>query len=160
METFLIILGGILLAAGFIGSILPVIPGPPISYLGLIALHFTEQYSFAAKLLVIYGILAVLVVILDTLIPIYGTKHFGATKYGTWGSAIGALVGVIFFPPFGILVGPFLGAFVGESLAGKDKHDAFRAGIGSFIGFLAGTFIKLVICGLMIYHYLFQLLSG
>lgn len=158
METFLIILGAVLLLVGFVGSILPVIPGPPIAFLGLIALHLTAQYDFTIKLLIIYGILSGLVVLLDTLIPIYGTKRFGASNYGVWGSVIGAILG-IFFPPFGIIVGPFLGAVAGELIHGKKGQEAMKAGLGSFIGFLAGTFIKLLVTGFMTYHFIAELVS-
>ena len=160
MDTFLIILGGILLITGFLGGILPVLPGPPVSYLGLLALHLTNQYHFSAELLIIYAVLAAGVTLLDYVIPIYGTKKFGASAYGTWGSAIGAIIGAIIFPPLGIIIGPFLGAVAGELIYGKTGNDALKAGIGSFIGFLAGTFIKLVVSGLMIYHYIAELVGG
>ena len=159
MDTFLIILGGILLLTGFLGGILPVLPGPPVSFLGLSALHLTEQYDFTAKLLIIYAILSGVVVLLDYVIPVYGTKKFGASSYGTWGSGIGAVAG-IFFSPFGIIVGPFLGAVIGELIYGKDGNKAAKAGFGAFLGFLAGTFIKLVVSGLMIYHYIDKLVTG
>ncbi len=159
METFLIVIGALLLLAGFIGCILPVLPGPPIAFLGLIALHLTASYDFSLKLLIIYGFLSALVVLLDTLIPIYGTKRFGASKYGVWGSVIGAVVG-IFFPPFGIIAGPFLGAVAGELLHGKRGREAMKAGLGSFLGFLAGTFIKLFVTGLMVYHFIAELVNG
>ncbi len=160
MEIFLITLGGVLLVSGFVGSILPVIPGPPISYVGLIAMHLTEAYGFTAELLAIYGVLSGLVVLLDYVIPIYGSRQFGASQYGIWGTGIGAILGAIFFPPFGIIIGPFLGAVMGEMIKGKNGNEALKAGLGSFIGFLAGTLIKLIVSGLMTYHFIEKLLSG
>ncbi len=160
MDTFLIIGGGILLLIGFLGGILPVIPGPPVSYLGLLALHFTEQYDLSGDLLLMYAGLAAFVMLLDFVIPLIGSRQFGASKYGIWGCGIGAVVGAIFFPPLGILIGPFLGGVIGELIYGKSSKEAFRAGLGAFLGFLAGTVIKLVVSGMMIYHYIVNLISG
>jgi hypothetical protein len=98
------------------------------------------------------GVIMVVVSILDYLVPIYGTKKFGGSKRGVWGSTIGLIVGIFILPilgivigPFGLLgiiLGPFVGAYLGEMTAGKDSESALRAAFGSFIGFLAGTFMK------------------
>lgn len=160
MDTFLIIAGGILLLVGFLGGILPVIPGPPVSYLGLLALHFTERYDLSGNLLLMYAGLAAFVMLLDFVIPLIGSRQSGASKYGIWGCGIGAVLGAVFFPPLGILIGPFLGGVIGELVYGKTNREALRAGLGAFLGFLAGTVIKLVVSGMMIYHYVVNLISG
>jgi uncharacterized protein len=150
IDWLLLFLAIVLIVGGIIGCILPVLPGPPISFLGMLVLHFTRFADFDTLTLVSFGLLAVAVQILDYIVPAWGTKKFGGTKYGTWGSIIGLLVGLLFVPaigPFGIitiLAGPFLGAFTGEIIGGREKDNALRAAFGSFIGFLTGTLIKFV----------------
>jgi len=136
---------------GIAGCLLPMLPGPPLSYLGLITIHFSSKIDFSSKFLIYWGIIVILVSILDYVIPIWGTKYFGGSKYGVWGSMAGLLAG-LFIPPVGIIIGPFLGAVVGEMLAGN-KQNALKAGFGSFIGFLAGTIVKLLVSLIMLYYF-------
>lgn len=143
MEIVLLVIAGILILVGIGGCVLPVIPGPPIAYLGMLLMHFAgESYSFSTRMLLLSAFLAILITIVDYIVPIYGTKKFGGTKYGTWGSTIGLIVG-LFFGPFGIILGPFIGAVIGEKATGMATQPALRAGLGSFIGFLTGVMIKL-----------------
>ncbi len=143
MDTLLIITGIILLIAGLAGSVLPIIPGPPLSYLALLALHFTSYKAFTTDFLVVMGIVVVILTVLDYMVPAWGATKFGGTKYGAWGSTIGLIIG-LFMGPFGIIIGPFLGAYLGETIAGSDSKKAFRAALGSFLGFVAGTVMKLI----------------
>ena len=159
MDTLLILFGILLLITGLIGSVLPVIPGPPLCYAGMILIHLTTKYEFSFSILLIYGILTAIVVILDYIIPIYGTKKMGGSKYGIWGSTIGLLIGIFFFPPIGIIVGPFAGAFIGEIINGRTTQIALAAAIGSFLGFLFGTLLKLILCVLIIYQVIIQIFS-
>lgn len=149
MDPVLITFGIIFIISGILGCVLPIIPGPPLSYVGLLLLHFTEKYQFSTKFLVIWAIVTAVVYALDYIIPAWGTKKFGGSKRGIWGSIIGLLIGLFFFPPFGIIVGPFVGAVIGELTAGKDHGAALKSGFGSFMGFLAGTIIKLITSGTM-----------
>jgi len=151
MDIFLIISGSLLMIMGIAGCLLPMLPGPPLSYLGLITIHFSSKIDFSSKFLIYWGIIVILVSILDYVIPIWGTKYFGGSKYGVWGSMAGLLAG-LFIPPVGIIIGPFLGAVVGEMLAGN-KQNALKAGFGSFIGFLAGTIVKLLVSLIMLYYF-------
>jgi hypothetical protein len=150
MDWLLLVLTIILLITGILGCFLPVLPGPPLSYIGLLLIHFSDFAQFETSTLVILGIVTIIVQILDYVVPIWGTKKFGGTKYGTWGSIIGLLVGLLFLPPLGpfgiftVLGGPFFGAYIGETMGGSDKRKSLRAAFGTFIGFLAGTFIKIV----------------
>ena len=137
---------------GIAGCLLPMLPGPPLSYLGLIAIHLSSKVDFSSKFLISWGIIVILVSILDYVIPIWGTKYFGGSKYGVWGSMAGLLAG-LFIPPVGIIIGPFLGAVVGEMLTGN-KQNALKAGFGSFIGFLAGTVVKLLVSLIMLYYFI------
>lgn len=143
MDIVLFILGFTLLLAGLAGSILPVIPGPPLGWAGLLLISFTERVNFSTQLLVISGIAAVVITALDYMIPIWGTKRFGGTKAGIRGSTIGLFIG-LFFGPFGIILGPAVGAFVGEMTVKNDTQRAMRSAMGSFIGFLMGSGLKLI----------------
>jgi uncharacterized protein YqgC (DUF456 family) len=151
----LITLGLLFAVAGIIGCILPVIPGPVISYLSLLIISYAKNWeAFSTAFLVTMGIFTILLEILDYAVPIFGAKKYGASKFGIWGSLIGMLVGFIFFPPLGIFIGTFFGALAGELLAGKDSRKAFRAGWGSFIGNIAGIGIKLAFTGVVIFFYI------
>ena len=144
MEWLLISLGALLIIGGLIGCIFPVLPGPPISYAGLILLQLTDGAPFSTETLMIWLGVTIFVTVLDYIVPVWGTRKYGGTKKGVWGSVIGLIAGIFFFPPIGIIVGPFAGAIIGEMMAGKNSNDAFRAGFGSFIGLLAGTLLKLI----------------
>ncbi|SHI54792.1 hypothetical protein SAMN05444280_103103 [Tangfeifania diversioriginum] len=160
MDYLLIVLGALFIIAGILGGILPVLPGPPLSYVGLLLLHFTEKYQFETRFLIIWLIVAAVVTVADYFIPVWGTKRYGGSKQGIWGSIIGLVIGLFFFPPFGIIIGPFLGAVAGELVAGKDSGSALKSGFGSFMGFLLGTLIKLIASGLMAWHFGKELFFG
>jgi len=157
MDNLWVILGGILMLVGLAGSILPFLPGPPLSYIGLILQQLREAPPFSSKFLWIWAGVTLAVVIIDYVIPIYGTKKFGGTKYGVWGCTIGLIIG-LFFGPVGIIAGPFVGAFVGELIGNANSDHALKAALGSFIGFLAGTLLKLIACAMMTYYYVASLL--
>ncbi|WP_304252739.1 DUF456 domain-containing protein [Parabacteroides gordonii] len=154
MDIFLIIVGAVCLLVGFAGCFLPVLPGPPLSYLGLLLLHFTDKVQFSATQLVVWGLLVVVVQILDYVTPVLGTKYGGGSKWGNWGCVLGTVVGIFLFPPWGILFGPFAGAVIGELLGGKKSFDAFKAGIGAFIGFLLSVVAKMSLCGYFVYCFI------
>ena len=160
MDYVLIIFGVILTLTGILGCVLPMLPGPPINYLAILLLHFTSNHQFSIRFLVIWAVIAAVVVLLDYLIPVWGTKKFGGSKQGVWGSVIGLVAGLFIFPPFGIIIGPFAGAVIGEFIAGKETGAAFKSGFGSFIGFLAGTLIKLIASGLMTWYFFKELITG
>ena len=157
METVLIIGASLLMLTGIIGSVAPILPGPPLSYIGLLMLQLLASPPFTTRFLVVMGIITAVVTALDYLIPIYGAKRFGGSGYGVWGSAIGLIIGLI-FPPFGLIIGPFAGAVAGELAAGKEFQPALKAGLGSFIGFLAGSLMKLLLCLFMAYFFVTALL--
>ncbi len=152
LETILIILGALLIIAGFIGSLLPVVPGPPLSYLGLLVLQVTSAHPFSWQFFIIWALVVIALMVLDNVIPAYGTKKFGGSAYGIWGCMIGMVVG-IFFSPIGLIVGPLVGAFVGELIGGQKSDQAVRSAIGSFMGFLASTVLKVAASGLMGYYF-------
>ena len=151
MDALLIFLGVLCIIAGIIGSVLPVLPGIPLSYGGILLLHFTEKIQFSVEFLIFWAIIVIAVSLLDYYIPIWGTKKFGGSKRGVWGCAIGMVVG-LFFGPWGIVLGPFVGAIVGELSGGKQTQAAIKAGFGSFIGLLLGIVSKLVVGGFLLYY--------
>lgn len=145
MDIFLVILSALFIIIGLIGSFLPVIPGPPLSWLGLLILHLTNAVEMNLTLIIITGVIALIIFLLDYIIPAMGTKKFGGSKSGMIGTSIGLVIGLLSPIPGGIILGPFLGAFIGEMLNKNDSKLAFKAAIGSFLGFLASTFIKFIV---------------
>lgn len=155
----LIVLGVILIIIGIIGCVIPGIAGPPFTFLALICLSIVKKWEpFSAKLLIVLGTLTVLVQALDYLLPAVGAKKFGATKYGFWGAIIGMLLGIIFVPPLGIIIGAFLGAIFGEIIAGKEASKALKAGWGVFVGMMVGMTLKLILAGVMTFYFIRALL--
>ncbi|MBD3287926.1 DUF456 family protein [candidate division KSB1 bacterium] len=155
MSILLIIVGFILIILGIVGCIFPAIPGPPLSYLALILLQLAKQgAAFTTNELIFWAIVTVVVTVLDYVVPVAGARKYGATKSGVWGSVIGMLIGIIFFPPFGMLVGAFLGAVAGEIFIGKKSPDALKAGWGVFIGTMFGVAIKLAASGVMSFYFI------
>lgn len=144
MDIFLSILAILLLLVGIAGAVLPGIPGPIISFGGLVSLYFTSYHPYTDKFILLWAAIAIGITVLDNIIPILGTKKMGGSKKGVTGSIIGLVIGLLFLGPFGILIGPFVGAVVGELIGGKQFNQALRAGIGSFLGFISGTVLKLV----------------
>lgn len=146
MEYFLLFAGFICMLVGISGSFLPVLPGPPISWLGLLLLYLTKAVPNDYWVLGITLLIVLAVVILDYVIPAKGTKRFGGSSYGVWGTNIGLVIGLIAPIPMGVIMGPFFGALVGELIYDKDHKRAVKAATGSFIGFLVSTFMKFVVC--------------
>ncbi|MFO7617953.1 MAG: DUF456 domain-containing protein [Bacteroidales bacterium] len=165
MDLLLIVLAVLLALVGIVGAIIPGLPGPPLGFLALVLLHLTKVFSYSGNFLLITGIIALVITLLDYFVPIWGTKKFGGTKAGVRGSIVGLIIGIFVLPIFGIvlgpfglfgiLLGPFLGALIGERMAGTNDRDALRSAFGSFIGFLAGTLMKLGY-GLVILFYVIK----
>ena len=153
MEWLIGFAGGILILLGIAGCFLPVLPGPPLSYLAVLLLQLKPEPPFSTTFLIIWGIIAIGITLLDYIIPVYGTKKFGGTRYGIIGSMLGLLAGLIFFPPFGIIIGPLIGALLGEFYGGQRSHKAMRSALGSFVGFLLGTFLKLVVSLVLTFYF-------
>ncbi len=145
MDIVLIILSALCLLAGLLGCVLPALPGPPVAYLGLILLHVADKVEFTTAQLLVWLLLVVVMQVLDSFIPMLGTKYSQGSKWGSWGAFIGSLLG-LFFMPWGLLAGPFLGAVVGELMGNRSAHQALRSGFGSLLGFLFGTVLKLTLC--------------
>jgi len=153
MDWIWITLGVVLTVAGIAGCILPFIPGPPLSYIALLVLLIPDKFTFTSQFLITWFLVTIAVTLLDYYVPVWGTRKFGGSSKGVWGATIGLVAGIFIFPPFGIIAGPFLGAFIGELIEGKDTQAALRSGFGSFIGFIAGTVMKLTVSVIMAFYF-------
>lgn len=146
MDIFLLILGFVLTILGIIGSFLPVLPGPLSGWVGLLILHLTDAIPMNFLLLGITLIVAIIIWTLDYIIPIVGTKKFGGSKKGIYGTLIGIVIGLFSPIPFGILFGAFFGALIGELIHDNNNlYRAFKASFGAIIGLLASVTIKFIV---------------
>ena len=146
LDVILIIVSALCMIAGLAGCVLPFLPGPPIAYLGLVFLHFTDKVHYTPTQLIIWLLIVAVVQVLDYFTPMLGSKYSG-------GSIIGTLVGLLFLP-WGVILGPFLGAVIGELLGNKEFSQALKSGVGSLIGFILGTLLKFVVCGYFCYQFI------
>jgi uncharacterized protein len=154
LEGIAIVIGSILMLLGLAGSILPILPGPPLSFIGLFLLALLKHFSppLTPTLVIILAIVTILVIAMDYIIPLLGAKRYGASKWGVWGSALGMAIG-IFWSPFAMLLGAFIGAVVVEWLIGKKEGGALRAGWGVVMGTLLATILRLGVSGMMTYYF-------
>jgi uncharacterized protein YqgC (DUF456 family) len=159
--TVLIVLGFIVLAAGIIGCVLPIIPGPPLAYVSLILLSIAREWkAVSPTVLIVLGVAAAAVTVLDYLMPLITSKWKGASKAGIWGSVAGMILGMIFFPPFGVIIGTFVGAVLGELLFSNRPEGALKAGWGVFLGTMLGIALKLALSGVIALYFLRAVIRG
>ena len=154
LEGITIVIASILMLLGLAGSILPVLPGPPLSFIGLFLLALLRHFSppLTPTFITLLAIVTILVIAMDYIIPLLGAKRYGASKWGVWGSVLGMAIG-IFWSPFAMLVGAFVGAVVVEWLVHKKKREALRAGWGVVMGTLFATILRLGVSGMMTYYF-------
>lgn len=157
-DYVLLALGIIAIILGIIGCLVPVLPGPPLSFIGLLLLHVSKFAQFTSTTLIIFAVIAIVVTILDYLVPVWGKKKFGGSKYGTRGATVGLIIG-LFLGPVGIIAGPLIGAFVGEMIFKDDVRYAFNAGFGSLIGFLTGIGLKLATSLIITFYFVKALIN-
>ena len=151
METLLIILALVCCIVGLLGSILPALPGAPISYVALLLLLPCEGAAISTTSLWVYGIFLAIVSILDYVAPVWLTNVSGGSKQATRGSMIGLVVGLFVFPPWGLIFGPFVGAFIGELMANSSKGKALKVALMSFLGFILTTGVKIIYSGILLF---------
>ncbi len=142
---------------GLIGCFVPILPGPPIAFVGILLLQLCEKPLFSTWALIVWAVFIVFITFLDYWFPIYGTKVFGGSKWGANGALIGMIVGM-FVGPIGIFVGAFIGAYIGELLNGNNNSKSLNAALGSFLGFLAGTLAKAITVGLLLIYFFIGLI--
>jgi uncharacterized protein YqgC (DUF456 family) len=144
-ELAILLIGLLLNGFGILGCIMPALPGPIISWCSLLLFFLLPVGGIGTAILLITGILMLIVSALDYVIPVLGARKFGSSKQGVWGGTIGIVVG-LFFVPWGILIGPLLGTVIGDLMAGGTFAKALNSGLGSLLGFMVGTSIKLIYC--------------
>lgn len=153
MEYLWIAFGIILILGGVLGCFVPVIPGPPLAYVSLLLLQLGEDKPFTTKFLIIWALIVLVVLVLDYVIPPLATKKLGGSRKGVVGSTLGIIAGLFIFPPWGIIIFPFLGAFIGEMISGQEHKLALKAAMGSFLGFITGVLLKLVVTVTIAYYF-------
>lgn len=153
-DTIGIVIAVLLLVIGAIGTVAPVIPGVPLSWGGLLMLKFlpSTQDDVSWVTIVLLGILMIGVTVLDNILPVWGTKKMGGNKKVVWGATIGLLVG-FFLGPWGIIFGPFIGAFAGGILSGTKFLYAVKQATGAFLGYITGLVLKLISVGLIVFFF-------
>lgn len=149
MDLLYIILAFICAFVGIIGSVVPVLPGPPLSYVALVLLYFCDNAEVSVPLLVVMGILMSVITIFDYMAPAWMTKLKGGSKSASNGALVGILIG-LFLGPWGVILGPFIGAFIGELMAESSKGKAFNVALMSFYAFLLTSGVKLIYCAVVL----------
>jgi uncharacterized protein YqgC (DUF456 family) len=157
MEMTALILAIILFIVGLIGTVLPFLPGAILVYGGMLLYGFLTGFTTLSLYFFIFQAIALgIILLVDYLASAVGTKRFGGSKQAAWGAIIGTILG-IFFGPLGIIIGPFLGAFAAEMLSGTSMNQALLVGLGTIIGFLGGTVLKIGIEILMIVYFFLRI---
>ncbi|MBP1225786.1 DUF456 domain-containing protein [Flavobacterium sp. 1355] len=147
MDSLLLLLGFVCIIVGIFGSFMPVLPGLSSCWVGLLLLYLTKAVENNYWVLGITLLITVIITVLDYVIPAKGTKKFGGSSYGVWGTNIGLIVGILSPIPFGVIIGPFVGALIGELMYDSKNHQrALKAATGSLLGFLASSFINFLFC--------------
>lgn len=159
-DVVVVLIGFVFLILGLVGCFAPLIPGPPLSFLALLTLHFSEAISFSTNFLLLWAVIVIVVTVLEYLIPIWGTKKFGGSAAGSWGASIGMFLGLLFFPPLGLIVGTIIGALIGEMYVAKANFPvALKAAMGALVGFVFGAAIKLTVCLIMTFYFIKEIIS-
>lgn len=144
----LAILAGII---GIAGSILPGLPGTPVSWIGLLILYIWGPEEMPLKTLIIWGIVVAIVSVIDYVVPMWFTKVTGGSKYAERGALVGLIAGII-LTPIGMILGSFLGAFLFELYYTRQGAlQALKAAIGSFLGFITGTGLKTIVASIILW---------
>ena len=144
------LLAAVFIAVGFAGLVLPILPGIPLVFAGLVLLAWAENFVHVGwATLALLGVLALASYGVDFLAAALGARKFGASSRAIWGAAIGALVGIFFGLP-GLLLGPFLGAVAGEFSGTASLQKAMHAGVGATLGLLFGALLKIALAFAMV----------
>ena len=159
MHTLIIIVVILLLLAGMAGTVVPFIPGIPLVFIGIAAYGWYDNFqTIDAQYLIVLACLTLLSVFMDYLSTMLGAKYFGSTKQGTWGALLGTVIGLFLFPPIGIIAGPFVGAIIGESMAGKDSRAALKVALGTVAGLFTGMLFNVILAIGMVLSFIIKLI--
>ena len=152
MATTFYIIAVILGLVGLVGSVVPILPGPMLTWAGWVLLWFTHDGRVSVTSIIVWGVLLLLLIVLDNFGSTWLTGKVGGSKWGTRGCFIGMLVGMFAFPPAGLILGPFIGAFTGEILGGAPTGHSLKVALWSFVSFLLTTGLKLIYCGILLFY--------
>ncbi|WP_319414981.1 DUF456 domain-containing protein [Marispirochaeta aestuarii] len=147
--------GSLLIIAGLIGCIAPVLPGPPVAFVSLILVSLAGSWEiYPLWLIILLGVISLAAALFDSLLPVAASRLSGAGKAGVRGSIAGMIIGTIFFPPFGTIIGTFLGALAGELIWKRPESRPFKAAFGVFTGTMAAILIKLAVSGVIGFYFI------
>jgi uncharacterized protein YqgC (DUF456 family) len=153
MGIVLIIFAFVLLIAGIVGAVVPMLPGPPLSFIGLLFVQWSGYGGFTPAFLWSWAGITVLITVMDYILPSLLARRFGGSRTAAIGSFVGLVAGIFLFPPWGIIAGSFLGAFTGELIHNRaNKAQALKAALGAFLAFIAGSGVKLIASSIMLYY--------
>ncbi len=156
MDLIIVALAAVLMLVGVLGSFLPMLPGIPLSWAGLLVLHLTSAVPTNYTFLGVTLLITIVIFALQYAIPALGTKYLGGSKQGMWGATLGLFAGIFIPIPFAILIAPFVGAYMGEVLNKADSRTALKAASGSFIGLLASTFMEFVVTAIFLLLFIWK----
>lgn len=153
MEILLVVLAFIFLVVGLLGAVLPGLPGPPLSFIGIILLKWSGYGNFSSLFLWVWVGITIIVTVMDYILPAVLAKKFGGSKAASIGSMLGIVAGIFIFPPWGMIIGPFLGALAGELIHNrKSGKKALVVAFGAFLAFIVGSGAKLIAGALMLFY--------
>jgi uncharacterized protein YqgC (DUF456 family) len=146
VTVLLALLCAVLMLVGLVGVVAPFLPGLPLAWAGLFIYAIGTGFERISVLtVVIFFLLMALLLGIDFLAPMLGAQKYKASKWGIIGAFVGTIVGIFVFGVWGIIVGPFVGALGFELLANRPPETALKSAVGTFIGFVAGTLLKIVL---------------
>lgn len=148
----------ILMILGIVGSVLPIVPGPILSFAGLLVYYiFQENEVLSLGPILLFALGMLFLIVADYVLPLLGVKFLGASKKGQWGAIIGALLGIVFFPPLGIFIGALMGAIIGEMYYGKKFPEAMMVAMGVVTGSVVAIFLQVIFSLSVIGYFLFKI---
>ena len=161
MGIVLIVLAFVLLIIGIVGAVVPVLPGPPLSFIGLLLVYWSGYGNFTTEFLWVCGGITAFLTVMDYLLPSLLARRFGGSRFAAIGSFVGLVTGIFFFPPWGMIVGTFFGALAGELLHNRNnKAQALKAALGALFAFIVGSGAKLIASSIMLYYAVKAVISG
>ena len=152
-ESVILLISILFLIFGLIGSVIPIIPGPIFSYLGIIFSYVFSLLDISRSEFLIISLTTILVFLLDYIFQYFGVKKLGGGRMSVLGLVLGTILGLL-VAPLGLILGPFLGAFAGAILENKNKSQSIKVALGSLIGFISGTIVKFTFSAFLIWIFI------
>ena len=153
MGIVLLIFAFVLLIIGIVGAVVPALPGPPLSFIGLLFVHWSGYGGFTSEFFWVWAGITVLLTVMDYILPSLLARRFGGSRFAAIGSFVGLVIGIFFFPPWGMIAGTFFGALAGELIHNREnKVQAFKAAWGALLAFIVGSGAKLIASSIMLFY--------